>query len=50
MTVKTITIDLMAIATCVMALCAGFTGRVDWWVVTLVLLSMSHLKLTFTIR
>ena len=50
MRVKTITIDLMAIATCGIAFWAGFTGRVGWWVVILILLSMSHLELTFPRR
>lgn len=48
MKVNEITIDLVAIVTCILALWLGVTGRVDWWIVILVFLLQSRLK--FTIR
>ena len=35
---KTLTINLMIIVTIPLSLWLGFTGRVDWWVILLILL------------
>jgi len=34
-----VTVKLLAVLTIILALCLGFTGRVDWWVVALISLS-----------
>lgn len=40
-------VKLLAVLTIILALCLGFTGRVDWWVVALISLSQLSIDVEF---